>query len=90
MKRDQWRESPARQLQNLAHLQRVETARLKTDANLQCTVAHKVEACLGNDAARTLECSIAQINLHTAICQKLTRRFAILIDSVQIRSNSDQ
>ena len=58
-----------RKLQNLAHLQRVESQRLKTNANLHCTVAHKVQPHLGNVAARTFERSVAQINLYTALSQ---------------------
>ena len=44
-------------------------------------MAHKVEPRPCNVTACTFERALAQINLHTAICQKLTRRFAISIDS---------
>ena len=73
-----------RKLQNLAHLQSVESARLQTDAHLQCSVAHKVEPCLCNVTACTCQCDLAHINRQATIFQTLTRCVAALITSVEI------
>jgi hypothetical protein len=55
MKRDHMCHGSTRVLQNLAHLQRIETQRLKSNANLHCAMAHKVESRFGNVTARRFD-----------------------------------
>jgi hypothetical protein len=52
VKRNQWRNRTAGLHEDLAHLQCTQIKRAKTNTDLECTIAHKVESQCGNAATQ--------------------------------------
>jgi hypothetical protein len=71
MKRDQTRQRTTRVLRNLTHLPCIESQCLHSNANIHCTMAHKVMSHLGNLTARrfdSISVETGNTSVHISTC----------------------
>jgi len=90
VKRNQRRDGTARELQNFAQLQRVESQRLQTNTHLPRTFSHKIDSCPCNVSARALHfVSVDGLRTMTT-SQRQASRFTEIIDDVKISTGCEQ
>jgi hypothetical protein len=90
VKRNQLRQATTKAglLQNLAHLQRVDSQRLKSDAHLHRAIAYQLETRLCNATAHRFDFSgVLGDGNDTAAGQDLPWRDTSVVDSIQIASS---